>query len=188
MKGIFHALMQPNPLAKKDRDLYPDPHRFMVLANEALTHCLERSSFITASFYLIDYEAGGFSFARAGHCHTLYYHSIKEEVSYFQSEGLGLGILRNASYGRHVKNQFWDYNPGDVMVIYTDGIPEARNAEGDEYGEARLAQMLEQCFYQSAEEINQYIRQDVQEFSKGLPLHDDQTLLVIKFKSAQPQP
>ncbi len=187
MKGIFHALMQPNPLAKKDRDRYPDPHRFMVLANEALTHCLERSSFITASFYLIDYEAGGFSFARAGHCHTLYYHSIKEEVSYFQSEGLGLGILRDASYGRHVKNQFWDYNPGDVMVIYTDGIPEARNGEGDEYGEARLALMLEQCFYQSAEEINQYIRQDVQEFSKGLPLHDDQTLLVIKFKAAQPQ-
>ena len=187
MKGIFHALMQPNPLATKDRDRYPDPHRFMVLANEALTHCLERSSFITASFYLIDYEAGGFSFARAGHCHTLYYHSIKEEVSYFRGEGLGLGILRDASYGRHVKNQFWDYNPGDVMVIYTDGIPEARNGEGDEYSEERLARMLEQCFYQSAEEINQYIRHDVQEFSKGLPLHDDQTLLVIKFKAAQPQ-
>ena len=187
MKGIFHALMQPNPLAKKDRDRYPDPHRFMVLANEALTHCLERSSFITASFYLIDYEAGGFSFARAGHCHTLYYHSIKEEVSYFRSEGLGLGILRDASYGRHVKNQFWDYNPGDVMVIYTDGIPEARNDAGDEYGEERLARMLEQCFYQSAEEINQYIRHDVLEFSKGLPLHDDQTLLVIKFKASQPQ-
>ena len=187
MKGIFHALMQPNPLATKDRDRYPDPYRFMVLANEALTHCLERSSFITASFYLIDYEAGGFSFARAGHCHTLYYHSIKEEVSYFRSEGLGLGILRDASYGRHVKNQFWDYNPGDVMVIYTDGIPEARNGEGDEYGEERLARMLERCFYQSAEEINQYIRHDVLEFSKGLPLHDDQTLLVIKFKASQPQ-
>jgi sigma-B regulation protein RsbU (phosphoserine phosphatase) len=187
MKGIFHALMQPNPLAKKDRDRYPDPQRFMMKANEALTHCLERSSFITASFYLIDYEAGGFSFARAGHCHTLYYHSIKEEVSYFRSEGLGLGILRDGNYGRHVKNQFWDYNPGDVMVIYTDGILEARNASGDEYGEERLAQMLSESFYQSAEEINRHIRQDVQEFSKGLPLHDDQTLLVIKFKAAQPQ-
>ncbi|GAA4499999.1 hypothetical protein GCM10023172_19570 [Hymenobacter ginsengisoli] len=187
MKGIFHALMQPNPLAKKDRDRYPDPQRFMMKANEALTHCLERSSFITAAFYLIDYEAGGFSFARAGHCHTLYYHSIKEEVSYFRSEGLGLGILRDGSYGRHVKNQFWDYNPGDVMVVYTDGILEARNAEGDEYGEERLAQMLSESFYQSAEEINRHIRHDVQEFSKGLPLHDDQTLLVIKFKAAQPQ-
>lgn len=187
MKGIFHALMQPNPLAKKDRDRYPDPQRFMMKANEALTHCLERSSFITASFYLIDYEAGGFSFARAGHCHTLYYHSIKEEVSYFRSEGLGLGILRDGSYGRHVKNQFWDYNPGDVMVIYTDGIVEARNASGDEYGEERLAQMLGESFYQSAEEINRHIRHDVQEFSKNLPLHDDQTLLVIKFKASQPQ-
>ncbi len=187
MKGIFHALMQANPLAKNERNRYPDPHRFMVQANEALTHCLERSSFITAAFYLIDYQAGGFSFARAGHCHTLYYHSIKEEVSYFRTEGLGLGIIRDASYEKYVKNQFWDYNPGDVMVIYTDGIVEARDDEGNEYGEERLREMLSNCFYQSAEEINNYIREDVQEFSRGLPLHDDQTLLVIKFKAAQPQ-
>lgn len=187
MKGIFHALMQPNPLAKSERQRYPDPHRFMVQANEALTHCLERSSFITAAFYLIDYQAGGFSFARAGHCHTLYYHSIQEEVSYFHTEGLGLGIIRNEGYGKHVKTQFWDYNPGDVMVIYTDGIVEARSGTGDEYGEERLRLRLEECFYQSAEGINAYIRNDVQQFSLGQPLHDDQTLLVIKFKAAQPQ-
>ena len=187
MKGIFHALMQANPLAKSDRNRYPDPHRFMVQANEALTHCLERSSFITASFYLIDYQAGGFSFARAGHCHTLYYHSLKEEISYFRTEGLGLGIIRDASYEKHVKTQFWDYNPGDVMVIYTDGIVEARDGDANEYGEDRLRDVLGECFYQSAEEINNYLRRDVQEFSKGLPLHDDQTLLVIKFKAAQPQ-
>ena len=187
MKGIFHALMQPNPLAKSERQRYPDPHRFMVQANEALTHCLERSSFITAAFYIIDYQAGGFSFARAGHCHTLYYHSIKEEVSYFHTEGLGLGIIRNASYEKHVKTQFWDYNPGDVMVIYTDGIVEARDGHGNEYGEDRLREVLGQCFYQSAAEINNVIRQDVQEFSRGQPLHDDQTLLVIKFKASQPQ-
>ena len=187
MKGIFHALMQPNPLAKKERDRFPDPHRFMVQANEALTHCLERSSFITAAFYLIDYQAGGFSFVRAGHCHTLYYHSLQEEVSYFHTEGLGLGIIRNENYGRHVKTQFWDYNPGDVMVIYTDGIVEARNGAGEEYGEDRLREMLGECFSQSAEGINAYIRNDVQQFSHGQPLHDDQTLLVIKFKAAQPQ-
>ncbi|MGI4743540.1 MAG: PP2C family protein-serine/threonine phosphatase [Janthinobacterium lividum] len=186
MKGIFHALMQANPLAKKERDRYPDPHRFMVQANEALTHCLERSSFITAAFYLIDYQAGGFSFARAGHCHTLYYHSIKEEVSYFRTEGLGLGIIRDTNYEKFVKTQFWDYNPGDVMVIYTDGIVEARDGLGNEYGEERLRLMLEACFYQSAEEINNHLRNDVLDFSRGQPLHDDQTLLVIKFKAAQP--
>ena len=187
MKGIFHALMQANPLAKVDRLRYPDPHRFMTQANEALTHCLERSSFITAAFYLIDYHGGGFSFVRAGHCHTLYYHSIKEEVSYLRTEGLGLGIIRDASYEKHVKTQYWDYNSGDVMVIYTDGIVEARDGAANEYGEERLRQMLTECFYQSAEEIKDYIKQDVLAFSRGQPLHDDQTLVVIKFKTAQPQ-
>lgn len=79
MKGIFHSLMQPNPLAKSDRTQYPVPSQFMTQANSALTHCLEKSSFITASLFLIDYENGGFMFARAGHCHTLYYSSNQEK-------------------------------------------------------------------------------------------------------------
>ncbi len=187
MKGIFHALMQENPLARNEREKYPVPSRFMSQANDALGRCLEKSAFITASLYIIDYEHGGFVFARAGHCHTLYYHSIKEEVSYFQTAGLGLGIIRHDGYEKHIKNQFYDYNPGDVMVIYTDGIVEARDAAQDEYGEDRLLRMLEQSYYLDADQIKAHILADLHEFSKGQPMHDDQTLLVIKFKSAQPE-
>jgi sigma-B regulation protein RsbU (phosphoserine phosphatase) len=186
MKGIFHALMQENPLAKNERDKFPVPSKFMAMANQALIHCLEKSSFITAALYIVDYEHGGFVFARAGHCHTLYYHSIKEEVSYFRTAGLGLGIIRNDGYEKHIKNQFYDYNPGDVMVIYTDGIVEARGADQEEYGEERLKQMLERNYYLDADEIKQQILNDLDEFSAGQPMHDDQTLLVIKFKAAQP--
>ncbi|MBC6696932.1 PP2C family protein-serine/threonine phosphatase [Hymenobacter puniceus] len=188
MKGIFHALMQENPLARNERDKFPLPSKFMAQANHALARCLEKAAFITASLYIIDYENGGFMFARAGHCHTLYYHSIKEEVSYFQTAGLGLGIIRNESYEKHIKNQFYDYNPGDVMVIYTDGIVEARNAAQDEYGEERLQQMLEQTYFLDADAIKERILADLAEFSHGQPMHDDQTLLVVKFKSAQPGP
>jgi sigma-B regulation protein RsbU (phosphoserine phosphatase) len=188
MKGIFHALMQENPLARTEREKFPVPSKFMSQANTALVHCLEKSSFITASLYIIDYEHGGFVFARAGHCHTLYYHSIKEEVSYFRTAGLGLGIIRNESYERHIKNQFYDYNPGDVMVIYTDGIVEARAADQTEYGEDRLKQMLERTYYLSADEIKTQILEDLAEFSRGQPIHDDQTLLVIKFRASQPEP
>ncbi|MBT9391899.1 SpoIIE family protein phosphatase [Hymenobacter sp. NST-14] len=187
MKGIFHALMQENPLARNEREKFPVPSKFMAQANDALGRCLEKSAFITASLYIIDYEHGGFVFARAGHCHTLYYHSIKEEVSYFHTTGLGLGIIRNDGYEKHIKNQFYDYNPGDVMVIYTDGIVEARDAAQDEYGEDRLLRMLEQSFYLDADQIKEYILTDLNEFSKGQPMHDDQTLLVIKFKAAQPE-
>ncbi|RPD50013.1 GAF domain-containing protein [Hymenobacter sediminis] len=188
MKGIFHALMQENPLARNEREKFPVPSKFMAQANTALARCLEKAAFITASLYIIDYEHGGFVFARAGHCHTLYYHSIKEEVSYFRTAGLGLGIIRNEGYEKHIKNQFYDYNPGDVMVIYTDGIVEARGADQEEYGEDRLRQMLERTYYLDADEIKEQILTDLNEFSKGQPMHDDQTLLVIKFKASQPEP
>ncbi|WP_083937724.1 PP2C family protein-serine/threonine phosphatase [Hymenobacter aerophilus] len=187
MKGIFHALMQENPLARNEREKFPVPSQFMTQANRALGRCLEKSAFITASLYIIDYEHGGFVFARAGHCHTLYYHSIKEEVSYFQTPGLGLGIIRHDGYEKHIKNQFYDYNPGDVMVIYTDGIVEARDAAQEEYGEERLQRLLEASYYLNADQIKAHILADLHEFSKGQPMHDDQTLLVIKFRSAQPE-
>ncbi|MBU6120135.1 PP2C family protein-serine/threonine phosphatase [Hymenobacter siberiensis] len=189
MKGIFHSLMQENPLAKNERDKFPVPSKFMAQANTALVHCLEKSSFITSSLYIIDYEQGGFVFARAGHCHTLYYHALREEVFYFDSTGLGLGIIRNESYEKHIKNQFYDYSPGDVMVIYTDGIVEARGGSGtDEYGEDRLKLRLEESYFQEAEDIKNFILADLNGFTHGHPIHDDQTLLVIKFKSAQPLP
>lgn len=176
MKGIFHGLMQD--------DL--EPVKFMVKANQALTHCLERTSFITSSLYIIDYKLKGFFFARAGHCHTLYYNSMTEETFYFNTEGLGLGIIRDKSYAKRIHNMHYDYNPGDVMVIYTDGIVEARNVNQDEYGEDRLKEMLTQTYHLEADDIKYAIINDLNEFSEGTPIHDDQTLMVIKFRNVQP--
>ena len=101
--------------SRGDRDLFDQPtvagDRNHTVTNlepgNALAHCLEPACFITASLYIIDYEQGGFMFARAGHCPTLYYHAMREEVTYFTSKGLGLGILRdsgNALRGRAAGN------------------------------------------------------------------------------------
>ncbi|WP_239020901.1 GAF domain-containing SpoIIE family protein phosphatase [Pontibacter arcticus] len=176
MKGIFHGLMQ--------QDMAPS--EFMKQANSALSRCLEKTSFITSALYIIDYRMKGFVFARAGHCHTLYYNAMMDDVFYFQTEGLGLGIIRDKSYNNHVKEMYYDYNPGDVMVIYTDGIVEARNAKNDEYGEDRLKYMLSQTYHLEAEDIKYAIINDLQDFTGPDNLYDDQTLLVIKFKLTQP--
>ncbi|MDX5442152.1 MAG: SpoIIE family protein phosphatase [Hymenobacteraceae bacterium] len=173
MKGIFHGLMQ--------LDYTPD--EFMVMANDALSRCLDRSSFITCSLYVIDYEQKGVSFARAGHCHTLYHNCMTEDTFYFQSEGLGLGIIRDKSYVKHIHKMYYDYNPGDVMVIYTDGIVEARNKKQEEYGEERLKYIVSQTYHLEAEDIKWAIINDVNAFSDIGYLHDDETLLVLKFKN-----
>ncbi|WP_354353246.1 PP2C family protein-serine/threonine phosphatase [Pontibacter aydingkolensis] len=176
MKGIFHGLMQ--------QDM--PPSEFMKQANSALSRCLEKTSFITSALYIIDYRMKGFMFARAGHCHTLYYNSMMEDVFYFQTDGLGLGIIRDKSYNNHVREMYYDYNPNDVMVIYTDGIVEARSLENEEYGEDRLKYMLTQTYHLEAEDIKCAIINDLEEFTGPGNLYDDQTLLVIKFKPTQP--
>jgi len=176
MKGIFYGLMQD--------DL--EPVKFMVKANIALTHCLERTSFITSSLYIIDYKLKGIFFARAGHCHTLYHNAMTEDTFYFNTEGLGLGIIRDKSYGKRIHNMHYDYNPGDVMVIYTDGIVEGRNKEQEEYGEERLREMLKQTYHLEADDIKYAIIHDLNEFCQDTPIHDDQTLMVIKFRNVQP--
>lgn len=176
MKGIFHSLMQ--------LDHVPEPDRFMVKANAALAYCLERSSFITASIFVIDYEQRGFSFARAGHCHTLYYNAMTEQVFYFRTPGLGLGIVRDSSYSRRIEKVFYDFNPGDVMVLYTDGITEARSPEGEEYGEQRLLERLQHTHhYLVADRIRDALVADLEKFTADAPVRDDQTLLVIKFRT-----
>jgi phosphoserine phosphatase RsbU/P len=176
MKGIFHGLMQ----------LDFEPEKFMHHANSALSRCLEKTSFITSAIYIIDYKLKGFVFARAGHCHTLYYNSMTEDVFYFQTEGLGLGIIRDPSYKKHIKQLHYDYNPNDVMVIYTDGIIEARDGQHEEYGLERLQYLLTQTYHLEAEDIKCAIINDLNSFSGDTNLHDDQTLLVIKFKNVQP--
>lgn len=176
MKGIFHGLMQ--------QDM--PPSEFMKQANSALSRCLEKTSFITSALYIIDYRMKGFMFARAGHCHTLYYNAMMDDVFYFQTEGLGLGIIRDKSYSAHVREMYYDYNPGDVMVVYTDGIVEARNSKNEEYGEDQLQYMLTQTYHLEAEDIKCAIINDLEEFTGPDNLYDDQTLLVIKFKPTQP--
>ncbi|SIT91300.1 Serine phosphatase RsbU, regulator of sigma subunit [Pontibacter indicus] len=177
MKGIFHGLMQ--------QDM--PPSEFMKQANSALSRCLEKTSFITSALYIIDYRMKGFMFARAGHCHTLYYNSMMDDTFYFQTDGLGLGIIRDKSYNNHVREMYYDYNPTDVMVIYTDGIVEARSPTNEEYGEDRLRYMLTQTYHLEAEDIKYAIINDLEDFTGTTDnLYDDQTLLVIKFKPTQP--
>src|SRR5690554_3822284 len=123
MKGVFNSLVQLNF----------SPVKFLAQANSALSRCLEKNHFITASYYLIDTVGKKIRYARAGHCPTLYYES-KNGSRFMEVKGLGLGVLRNDQYEDYVEETVLEYQPGDVMLLYTDGIIEARNKQGKEFG------------------------------------------------------
>lgn len=172
MKGIFHSLVQLDLPLKE----------FLVHANNALSRCLERSSFITLALYVLDLEQKTVEFSRAGHCPTLFYKNKSKQADFFQTKGMGLGILRNNEFHKYVEVNKFQYNPGDVIVLYTDGITEATNTEKEEYGYTRLKKSLEKHADQRPELITEGLVEDLYEFSDEKLMEDDYSLLIVKFK------
>lgn len=171
MKGIFQSLAQLN-LPAKD---------FLINANTALSNCLEKASFITLSYFIIDTENRTLEFTRAGHCPTLYYSRKEKESKFFQNKGLGLGILRNERYADFVHVNQMAFEKGDILVLYTDGISEAANDEKEEFGYDRLKNLLDQNSHYDPVMIQKVIISKLYEFCGNKDLDDDYTMVVIKF-------
>ena len=72
-----------------------------------------------------------------------------------------------------------ELSSGDTLVFFTDGVTEARNASGEEFGEERLQELLTLGAHFSARELRDLIMAAVGEFSDG-PVHDDATMMVVK--------
>ena len=87
-----------------------------------------------------------------------------------------MGILENASYEAGTTR----LGPGDNLVIFTDGVVEAMNAKGDEYGEAKLIQLVDRRATTPPSELLRGLLQELDAFVGNTPQHDDVTCLLLK--------
>ena len=172
MKGIFQSLVQLE-LSAKD---------FIIKANNALSGCLDRTSFITTIYFIIDSKNKKLEFSRAGHCPTLYYSAIDKKVKFLEDNGLGLGILRDNQFNDFVDVTEMDYHSGDILFLYTDGITEAKNKQNEEFGYDRLKVFLEKNVFYSTEHIKEEILKTLHDFCESSNLEDDITTLIVKVK------
>ncbi len=172
LKGIFQSFSQ----------LGLEPKEFLTRANLAISQCLDKSSFITATHFIFDEENKKINFARAGHCPTLYYHAEKGEIEYFTNKGIGLGMVRNDSFANFIQVSEVKYKKGDVIVLYTDGITEAQNINGDDYGYEKLESIVLQNATKTTEDIKEALINSLYKFTGSEVINDDYTVLVIKFK------
>lgn len=172
MKGIFHSLVQ----------LSPNPREFISKANVALGRCLEKNHFITTTYCLLDTHMREMRYCRAGHCPTLYFDASKETAEYLSADGLGLGILRSELYDRYIHESSVRYGSNDILLMFTDGIVEAKNKKDEQYGYQRLKMLLEEFHGLPAPLIQKKIIDSIVSFvgERGIP-DDDFSLMVIKF-------
>jgi serine phosphatase RsbU (regulator of sigma subunit) len=169
LKGIFQALGR----------IGMDGISFMDMLNRAISACLGKGMFITAAYLRIDIPNQKAEHFRAGHCPTFFWDAKNKKLERLEEKGLGLGILRNEHYREHLFSRKLDIAPGDRFFMYTDGIVESRNTEGEEFGYERLESCIQKNIHLSITQLSSVILLEVERFS-GMIHQDDLTLMIVE--------
>jgi len=147
--------------------------------NKSIAGEVSEERYATAFYFLYDPKFRSLNFANAGHGPLLLYRAKTDSFKELDASGIPLGIDRNGHYSE--ETEF--LHPGDIVVLYTDGITEAMNRNRELYGLTRLKDLIRAHKDLEVKETSRNIMLDVEKFADGTEQHDDETLLLLKIKS-----
>lgn len=159
-----------------------DPAQFMGLINRHFHQMVAQSNeliFVSAFYMVIDTQAGQVSYASAGHPPPFFADRARGRVDPLIKDLHGnpaLGLLPDSQYEKWTKQVI----AGDLFMLFTDGLPEAADATGEEFGEERARQAVMEAMGGSPQDINERVMEELNSFIGQLPLPDDVCLLTIE--------
>ncbi|HEX8475419.1 MAG TPA: SpoIIE family protein phosphatase [Pyrinomonadaceae bacterium] len=143
--------------------------------NRYLAANIPANRFVTLFYAELDPPTGSLSFLNAGHNPPLIVHAAGT-VEHLAAGGIPLGITPHADY-REGRTQL---QLGDVLVVYSDGVTETQNPQGEEFGPERLHRVVWNNIDASAAGIRDKIESALTSFAQGTPAVDDITLVIVK--------
>ena len=168
-----------NSLMNVFADIYSSPYEVLVMINKYIKKHVKKAMFMTMVLLSWDEKNKVLKYVGAGHEHILVYRAATGDCEAILSGGVALGMVPDNS--KVIKESTIDLVNGDFVVLYTDGITEARNAEGELFGLERLKKLVvEYATQYSADGVNYHIARDVSAFANGHVQDDDMTLIVMK--------
>jgi serine phosphatase RsbU (regulator of sigma subunit) len=170
LKGIMQSLAR----------IYPNsPKEFLCKANETIARGLEKASFISALYGIVDTVEGVLHLSNAGHCPAIVVQG--DDAKLVKMKGLALGLDKGSLFSQHVSETRIELSVGDVVVFYTDGVIEAVDKHEEQFGYERLMDVARRSRQKSASEIKNDIFNAVNFFTNdGGAVRDDLTIVVLK--------
>jgi serine phosphatase RsbU (regulator of sigma subunit) len=160
-----------------------DPARFLNILNQILHDNMQRMRVDKSmSLTLLDYHLGQMKLNASGQHEQMLVVRQEGQVEVMDTVDLGFPLGLEPEIARFVGETSIELQPGDGMVLYSDGITEAENAESKFYGLERLCEVVSTHWAQSAEAIKDAVIADARAFIGEQTVHDDLTLLVVKQK------
>jgi len=170
IRGVTHA----------EARYYADrPAQMLTRANGQVSQDTEDDRFVTLFYGLLEDQTRSCIWASAGHEPALWFHCKDQGIEELPSTGMPLGVAEDADFKQlgpiHME-------PGDVLIIGTDGIWEARNSQGEFYGQAHFTDVVKENHHLNAEDLASCLMNHVTGFIGPASRIDDITMVLIKAK------
>jgi sigma-B regulation protein RsbU (phosphoserine phosphatase) len=148
--------------------------------NAQLFPDIKEDMFISMAYAVLDSESSAVTLCRAGHDAPLLFRAKDKSISKINPPGMALGIDSGVVFYRVTGDFTLTLEPEDVLILYTDGVTEALDTSGDEFGLKNLIDAVQASASEGAASIITRLTDDLRAFIGPHPQHDDITLIAIR--------
>ena len=150
--------------------------------NEVMLGEMREEMFVTLTYAILDFRSNELVYARGGHELPILVRSAASgaEATFLESSGMALGMVPDPLFSAATEERCIPFNSGDLLVLYTDGVTEVVNTDEVEFGNRRLADLLQSVHRRGADDICKAIIDRVTLFSGSAAQVDDFTVRVAK--------
>ncbi|MFA5332253.1 MAG: SpoIIE family protein phosphatase [Methanoregula sp.] len=177
-KGVPAALFMAlsRTLIRASTLVDADPAQSIGRANRMICEDSKSSMFVTLFYAVLDAQEMTLNYVNAGHNPPLLLQDGAVAVRLLKAKGIALGVIDEVD----LQSVKVNLKPGDVLVLYTDGVTEAINSKEEEFGEERLLRVITENRSRPAQEIMDRILAAITAFAGDQPQFDDITLMVLR--------
>jgi serine phosphatase RsbU (regulator of sigma subunit) len=161
------------------KKMHPGPKELFLELNNYVKSNKRDKTFVTACAAYFPSNEDHFLFARAGHNIPLVFSKKHDSTFRLDTDGFALGMTSNTALKKTLEEKKFKFEPGDSLLLYTDGLIEARNDKNEEYGEQRLDGILSIYGSLHAKTITQKVRSSIELFIGDEKPIDDITFTTI---------
>jgi serine phosphatase RsbU (regulator of sigma subunit) len=153
------------------------PQKSLETINKIFQTDIRTDNFVTIFYAKIDLKQQKIHYVSAGHNPIIYLDKGSKQYNLIKADGLFLGVFEDMM----LQESSRDFKKGDRIVLYTDGLTEAENSNGDIYGLEHLCEISQHHSEKAPDAFIDTVFEDLKSFTQGKPLEDDVTMLVIDF-------
>jgi hypothetical protein len=176
--GIVMAMAKSALMVQVDHE--HSPRAVLDVLNEIVIKTAPKRIMMTFFFGVLDPAAQTLLFSSAGHLDPYVFRAATSKLEALSSWGFPLGVRRREPFREH----HVEFLPGDRLVLYSDGLIEAIDDDGNPFGFDRFEQTIVSNGHLAADDIKKALLGAVKKFTRNRPPEDDQTLVVVAFEEA----